>query len=64
MLYTGTYCDNFREKIKGYVRINTNNEKYVMCVVIYMEYPMKKFEEDNMTEYLDKGESNFTPKHI
>ena len=35
-----------------------------MCVLTGMEDPMKKFEEDNMTEYLDEGESNFTPKNI
>ena len=57
MLYTGTYCDNFIEKLKGYTDRNIDNEKYVMCVVIYMEYPMKMFEEDNMQKYLDEEEA-------
>ena len=40
----GTAFDNFREKLKGYVERKFYNVKDVMCVVTYMEDPMKTFE--------------------
>ena len=40
----GRDFDKFREKLKGYVEIKFDNTKDVMCVVTYMEDPMKMFE--------------------
>ena len=54
----GTAFDNFREKLKGYVERKFYNVKDVMCVVTYMEDPMKTFEDNNITEYLNEEEEN------
>ena len=34
------YFDKFREKLKGYVERKSENAKYLMCAVTYMEDPM------------------------
>ena len=47
-----TNFDKFREKLKGYVEINLDNEKDVLCVVTCMEHPMKTFEENKTPSYL------------
>ena len=36
---------------------NIDNEKYLMCVVTYIDGPMKTFEEDKIIKDLDEGES-------
>ena len=61
-LDTGTDFDKFRDKLKAYVEINLDNTKDVLCVITDMEYPMIFFEEDNMSENLDKEEAKSTPK--
>ena len=35
---------------------NSDNEKYMLCVLIDMEDPVKTFEEDNMPENILDGE--------
>ena len=44
----GTAFEKLRENLKGYTERNLGNAKYVMCVVTYMEDPMKNFEYKNM----------------
>ena len=41
---------------------NFDNVKDVMCVVTYIEDPMKTFEENNMLEYVDEEEAKYTLK--
>ena len=40
----GTDFENFREKLRGCVERNFENEKDVLCVVTYMEDIVKTFE--------------------
>ena len=41
-LYIGTDFGKLIEKLKGYAEINIDKAKYVICVVTYMEDPIKK----------------------
>ena len=59
----GTAFDKFRDKLKGYVDINIDNQKDVLCVVTDMEDAMNCFEEDNMPEYLVEYEAKSVLKN-
>ena len=50
----GTAFDKFSDKLKGYVKRETYNENYGMCVVTDMDNPMKFPEKANIPKYLDK----------